>query len=328
MSCAPESPIIDGGPGSGGGSVASTLAAASGILLVDNTESLEIVTSSAVQIEVTVSFVDLPSGLGGGTPVTIAAAGTTTIVAAPASGTRQVRQISVRNTDASSPINVTLQKDVSGTNYPIMALSTIRAGESLVFEERVVPWAIKDAQGRERTDDVGISESGPVAKQGYFATANITTARTFTSPLSIAAYLGRCTRRLTSVTGCFRVTTGAAGVTWAEVAIATGAPVLAGNPTLTVRGFTDIAASITGTGIMRIVITVQSGAIPRGSDIWLMVGQNATVTQAQIRCSSYDDQLQMGQSCRAASRPSVILNTPTAFTVDTTENLPLYNVAD
>jgi hypothetical protein len=67
----------------------------------------------------------------------VTAANTTTIVAAPASGDlRRVKGINIRNKHASTSTDVTMQLDVSATDYELFKV-TLRAGETLQWREEL-----------------------------------------------------------------------------------------------------------------------------------------------------------------------------------------------
>ncbi len=101
------------------------------------TESLELVTSTAQTVDWTASWVDragttLTPGDAHGT---VAAATDTTIVAAAGAATaRGVKSITVVNKGASANI-VTIQKDVSGTEYFVFEPVSLEAGEMLQYED-------------------------------------------------------------------------------------------------------------------------------------------------------------------------------------------------
>lgn len=123
--------------------------------LTATSQSLELVTGSAVTTDYVVSWSDidqsgastvLSPGSGAGN---ITTATDTTVVAAPgASVYRIVKSLMIRNAHGSSSQTVTVQKDVSGTEYTMFA-ATLAAGESAVYEHGR-GWALYDAQGRER----------------------------------------------------------------------------------------------------------------------------------------------------------------------------------
>ena len=90
------------------------------ILLKAITEILEVTTTTAVNIDYSVSFADIttttfaPSTAEG----KMTTATTTTITAAPAASTqRQIKLITLRNTDATLSNNITVKKDISAIEY-------------------------------------------------------------------------------------------------------------------------------------------------------------------------------------------------------------------
>jgi hypothetical protein len=101
------------------------------IILKATTENLNLVTSSAADIDFSVSFVDIttttftPSSQEG----KISSATTTDVCSAPASSTqRQVKVIFISNVHASTSNTVTIYKTISGTNYELWS-GTLLAGE-------------------------------------------------------------------------------------------------------------------------------------------------------------------------------------------------------
>lgn len=148
----------------------------------------------------------------------------------------------------------------------------------------------------------GTSIAPTVRMSPMFATANLTSTKTLTSNTSFAVYVGKAPSANPTVTVRYRVTTAAATITWAEVAIATGAVVAGGNPSLTVRGFTNVAAVINSTGQKTTAVT--TSGVAAGDDLWIIVGNQAT-TAGAVRAQSIADDIQAGvQAARASNRPS------------------------
>lgn len=112
------------------------------MLNLATTGKLQLITSAAVAVDVTLSWVDLASGAvtPGGTPVTISTATTTDIVAAPASGVRNVKSLYVRNKGASNQ-TVTVVLNNSSTQYEIRKV-TLGPGDVLVYEEGALAWDV------------------------------------------------------------------------------------------------------------------------------------------------------------------------------------------
>lgn len=149
-----------------------------------------------------------------------------------------------------------------------------------------------------------------------FANGGIATTKTITSTNSYALYMGKAGSALTSIKVRYRVTTAAATITWAEFALAKGAPVAAGNPTLTVVGYADVSGVINSTGQKTTTINVSGGqSVAATDDIWLLVGNQATTAAVLRGCSAADD-LQTGAQASAAQRPSLIVGTATAYTLE------------
>lgn len=105
------------------------------ILLSETTHALELVTSSTSAIDFNAAYVDITTTTF--TPIStqsaITTATTTTIVGAPSASTqRQIKYMSFCNKGASNNI-LTIQRDVSATNYEILPAVTLAADETLVY---------------------------------------------------------------------------------------------------------------------------------------------------------------------------------------------------
>lgn len=157
-----------------------------------------------------------------------------------------------------------------------------------------------------------------------FANTAAASTKAMTSTRSFAVYMGISKQSHASVVCIFRTTVAAATVTWCEVAIATGAPVSSGNPTLTVLAYTDATTPMTAAaGIKNVTVTV---SLPAGVHWWVIYGNQATTAATMRACSSGDDIL-AGHQCLVVSQPSAILNTPTAFTQEGNTVLPMWTAA-
>ena len=126
------------------------------IFLNGNTESLEILTSSIADIDYQVNWVDVIPSTGatpGSSQGKIISATTTTIAAAPASGTsRQIKTIFIRNVGATSN-TVTVKKDVSGNDYAVSTDAILQPGEILVYNLETA-WTIQDTLVSTLTNDL------------------------------------------------------------------------------------------------------------------------------------------------------------------------------
>ncbi|MDB5160333.1 MAG: PHG11b 33 [Candidatus Saccharibacteria bacterium] len=106
------------------------------IILKATTESLQIVTSTAAAIDLSVSYTDITTTTFGPSSfeVKITSATTTSIVAAPAASTqRQVKLITITNRDGTLSSAVTIQKNISSVLYNITPTITLLIGETVQY---------------------------------------------------------------------------------------------------------------------------------------------------------------------------------------------------
>ena len=121
------------------------------INLRGTTDSLEVVTGSAVTVDVLAAWVDLvdaaTTASPNATPTAITTATTTTIVAAAgtATTTRNVKMLNIRNKHATSSVAVTVQVNRSATLYELFKV-TLLAQEMLTYVEGQ-GWKLLDATG-------------------------------------------------------------------------------------------------------------------------------------------------------------------------------------
>lgn len=112
------------------------------MILLANTDKIQLVTSAAATLDVYASWVDLKAdGSGdpalGRTPTAITTATTTDVVAAPASTfMRNVKEMTVRNKHASLTCDVTVMVDFSGTDYELFK-GSLAPGETLEYIEGI-----------------------------------------------------------------------------------------------------------------------------------------------------------------------------------------------
>lgn len=119
------------------------------MLLLTSTDTLRVVTSAAVTVDVHASFADFD-----GTDVTpgrqntlISAATTTTVVGSPASSSfRTVKTATIRNRHATTACDVTVVHN-DGTNAPELLKVTLVAGYALHYDEHQ-GWTVRDNRGR------------------------------------------------------------------------------------------------------------------------------------------------------------------------------------
>ena len=123
------------------------------ILLTATTDKIQVISSAAVTLDVSASFMDMttadPPVVKGSTSgrlnTAISTATTTDIVAAPAASTiRNVKHITVRNRHATTSCDVTIQFNQNATLFELFKV-TLLAGETLEFVEGVGFWVVKQA---------------------------------------------------------------------------------------------------------------------------------------------------------------------------------------
>jgi hypothetical protein len=110
------------------------------MLHLEDTDTLEIITSAVCDVDVVASFTDRASGGASFTPdvqlTNITTATTTAVIAAPAaSAVRRVQGVFIRNAHASSSVDVTVQVNRSAGTLRELVKTTLLAGETLEFIE-------------------------------------------------------------------------------------------------------------------------------------------------------------------------------------------------
>lgn len=233
---------------------------------------------------------------------------------------RVVDYLAVRNADTVAA-TVEVRAVISSTNYRLWS-GTLPAGWTVYYAEGA-GWKLLNDAGRPVEAFAAASPSNALVSP-FFATANLTTAKTITSNSTFAVYLGRAPKPITTAQVRLRVTTAAATITWAEVALATGAINPGGNPTLTVRGFADVSSIVNSLGQKTITVNASSGqTINEGDDVWLLIGNQAT-TALQVRAASIADDLQTGLQASLATRPSLNVGATQAYTIEGATTVPAW----
>lgn len=291
---------------------------------------IQLITSAAADIEFSGTLVvtdtsNPPVVQGSSTGQLIAAsvvtATTTDLLVGAASTIKRLAEATWRNNHASVSCDVTVQL-TDGTNTDSKAKCTLLPGEVLAYAEGV--WAHYDSNiALYAASGVPIQDI-PLMMNAGFSTAALTSVKTITTANSFAVYVGRLTKAIASAIVRARVTTAMATITWGEVALAKGSINVGGNPTLTVVGFADVSATYNSTGQKSTTVNVSSGqALNAGDDLWIIIGNQAT-TAAIMRAASIADDLQTGYQASVGSRPSTIVGTPTAFTIEGATVLPAW----
>jgi hypothetical protein len=124
------------------------------------------------------------------------------------------------------------------------------------------------------------------------------------------------------------VTTAAATITWAEVAILAGNLNFGSFPaSLKVLGWADVSAVINSTGLKLVTVSLSVQPAAAGDIIWAAVGNVAT-TSAGLRATSIVDHMAVGHFVTAAppTRPSTAGATisPNGQSANAVPWLPVY----
>lgn len=291
------------------------------------TSAVKIVTTTTATLAVYATYQDFGSNTSSraSASTTISSAATTTFLSAPtAYPYRDISFLVVANTHASTSNTVTIQHH-DGTNTVILWAGTLAAGERMVMADGIA--TVYNTSGVPKSAPLNSPNYSSVLMCPAFSTANLTGTRSITSTNSYAVYVGKAPRSITSANVRYRVTTGAATITWAELALATGSINVGGNPTLTVRGYADVSGTVTGTGQFTTSVSVSAGqAINEGDDLWCIYGNQAS-TVTVLRAQSIADDLQVGVFAYLSTRPSSNVGVAQAYTIDgATQTSPWFAV--
>lgn len=295
---------------------------------LDASGSVRVTLASASAVDFEASYLDIDTSaatLSMGHAVGVASAvGNTLIVAAPASNRRQVKRVTLYNRDVAA-VTASIERWQAGSVYPLTPKVSLQPGELLEWIDGVGARRL-DATGRLMQRESAGGQESTILLPKTAGTANLTSVKSLTTTNAFAVYVGRAPRALSGIEVRYRVTTAAATITWAEVAVAKGAPTFGTNPNLTVVGWADVSAVINSTGQKSTTINVSSGqAINEGDDLWLLIGNQAT-TVGVVRALSIADDLQTGVQASAVQRPSLIVGSPTSFTIEGATTLPAWIV--
>lgn len=165
------------------------------INLRGTTDTLELVTSAAVTVDVMISWVDYVDAATTASPNRTATAittGTTTTILAAAGGattTRNAKTINIRNKHASSSNTVTVNQNISSALYQL-AKATLLAGETLTFVEGV-GWRVYDANGQPKVGSLAINPmTNTFRLTGVTGTPVMTADSSSLSTIYLAQYTG------------------------------------------------------------------------------------------------------------------------------------------
>ena len=222
-----------------------------------------------------------------------------TVVSAPTNGSYRVSYLSVFNNDTISA-TVTVQINSSSNIRKIFGC-TLAPNEMLMYFGNQ-GWSVFTADG---TPKVGgtITRMPAIMRTPLADCANLTAVTVLATTICHCYYMGVCPQASSSINLLANVTALVATITWAEIAIYKGTPILGGNCTdFTRLGYADVAAIYNATGIKNtaIPLTIAANA---GDNLWVVLGSQAT-TPFQIR-GALADNLQSGMFQTWTMRPSL-----------------------
>ena len=224
-----------------------------------------------------------------------------TLVAAPGGAgiQRQVKMFSVYNADTAAA-TVIIQLNNNSTKRIIIKV-TLNPGETLIYQMET-GFAVRDIFGIEKVG--GTFARLPVLLQNPVKDAtNLTTVTVFATTVCQVHFMGVCPQVSNSINLLVNITTGVATITWAEIAVYKGTPMLNGAcPDLTRLGWQDVAAVYNTTGYKNTAIALATPAQP-GDSLWIVLGCQAT-TPFQMR-GGLADNLQSGLFNTLTARPSL-----------------------
>lgn len=239
--------------------------------------------------------------------------GTTPVVmiAAPAGSTqRQVKYINIWNFDTVSH-SVTVEL-LSTAARRTLFQATLDPGSTLTFTEGI-GWVVFNNQGVPRSGGIVVNTGRLMAPPIVDVTANITGVKAITTTQTALVYVGVAGRAASSVTLRYNVTVAAITITWAEVAIFKGIPLVAANPSLSLLGWADVAGVVNSIGRKSTNITLLSN-ISIGDELWIGIG-NTAITATTIRAYSLVEDCQVGTVVMMVARPSTVAS-PSSWTIN------------
>lgn len=253
--------------------------------------SLEVDLSAAVaanQLPIVVSYIETTSSAS--TPAT----GTTqtnnttavTALAAPGASTqRLVKYFNLYNADTANA-TVTVQVNDNST-LRVLWTGPMDPGDQLAYLDGS-GFRVLDNRGNIKTMDSMLVPPPSVMPSIGFHAANTSTVTAYASNASYFQYIGKAERAFSQMNVRYEVATAAVGaITWAEIGIFKGLPVLNGAATLTRLGYADVSTQVTATGAYTASVTCSN--MRAGDDLWVAAGGQAATTQWQAGGGIADD---------------------------------------
>src|SRR3972149_1351113 len=242
------------------------------------TKSLEVYLGGAVaanQLPIYANFVDHTSrpATPGASDTQTNGATAVTVVAAPAGSTqRQVKALTIYNADtAAATIYFRLN---NGSTMRIIRQTTLAPGETWVYTQEA-GFQVLDIMGMQKIGG-SIVRYAPILGYSTKDAANLTAVTALATTVCHCYYAGVAPFATSSINLLVNVTTLVATITWAEIAIYKGTPMLnAVCPDLTRLGWANVAAVYNTTGRKNVNIPLTVPANP-GDNLWVVLGSQAT----------------------------------------------------
>jgi hypothetical protein len=203
------------------------------------------------------------------------------LVPAPPSNTQhQLKYCSIFN-NGNQDVGTKIRFNDSGS-FRNVSYVFLRASESIQYTEES-GWRVYNSAGYEKT--AGYQKLPPSIRMPEWFGTPTGVALTLISTNSYCIYLGRAERPFSSIRLQYNVSTQAASITWAELAVYKGTPTLQSAATLNRVGFTDVSGVWNSTGLKTTTVTTTDIAI--GDDLWA-VFSNSAGTATQVTAGSVD----------------------------------------
>lgn len=268
------------------------------IYLDATTDKLQVVTSAAATVDVQANYIDaasatlVPSGAGNQNTA-ISTATTTDILSAPASSTaRTLKQVTIRNKDASVSTDATVQYNANATITEIHK-ETLLPGYCLIYIEGVGFFLIKPSLNDNRLlTSIERSTQQRVFRSDLSAHGNIHTFVTI-SGTAYYVYIGRVVQDLTVKFVEFHITGAGAGTDTKEVGLfSTPTAPSKSTQTLTKIVATGTVDSGTTTGVKRNT-TSFAQLVSKGTHLW--AAARFALATTQPTCAGIAGDMTQGQ---------------------------------
>jgi hypothetical protein len=252
---------------------------------------------------------------------------TTAVDIVPSPGSSQqneLRYCSIYNSDTVAATVFILVYD--GTNTRQIFRCLLNPGDILQYQLEK-GWEVLDSAGNKKTIALNSFRNSIIGNVGW-RPSSITGAVTLTSGTWFYVIIGRAEKAYTSIDVLYRVTTAAATITYAEIALYSGnwksAESTGQQPGIR-RGVTNIAGVVNSLGVKKTSITLnENGGVPQGDYITIVFSVQATTT-AGLRTNGQTDSTAFATQGSAplavtGGRPSLVTTGP-YFAANPTQNI-------